>query len=141
MPKPKWLGDLEQIQIANPAAGVNVDIQPPAGQIWLLMGVTAQLTCSVAVANRQIFIVQRGGVTDVGFLFSPVVEVAGAIAQAELNCFYTGLPFSILSRRAFPLGYFGYITNTIYLRIGADNIQAADQWSAIWVNYWRMLYE
>ena len=141
MPKPKWLGDIEQFNIPNPAAGLNVDIQPPAGQVWLLIGLSATFTCSVAVANRQLYVHQRGGIYDMGLLISPVVEVAGGVSIVEMSCLYTGIPFSVLNRRMFPLGHFYYLNNTIYLRLVADNIQAADQWSAIWINYYRMLEE
>lgn len=141
MPKPKWLGDLEQIQIANPAAGAAVDIQPPGGQVWLVEGIAAVFSASVAVANRNLYILQRGGIADVAPIVSGTIILASQVRNISLSSWFSSAPFDSVGYFHFPLSRFCYITNTIFIRIFAFGMDAADQFSAIWVNYYRMLNE
>lgn len=141
MPKPKWLGDLEQFAVAAPAAGASIDFQPPAGQVYLVIGFFTTFTCSAAVANRIPMIIQRGGINDTGHLVGAGIHAALSVNNITGTALLQGGPYNIVNYDVFPLGPYCYINNTIYLRLEAINQQAGDQWAASYWNAYRMLEE
>src|SRR5580765_5947487 len=61
--------------VANPAAGADWSVTVPAGHLWELLGITATLTTSAAVANRAAAIVLGDGV-------NPYLTIPAAVVQA-----------------------------------------------------------
>lgn len=50
-------GKVKTVQGADPAAGSEFTIQVPDGEYWRIIGVTFQLVCAAAAANRRVHVV------------------------------------------------------------------------------------
>jgi hypothetical protein len=139
MPKPDWFGESIVFNVAAPAAGVAAAVLPPAGTVWHVLSISAAIVTDATVANRTLYIAHVNGLYDTGMLLQSVTIPATTTRYWECTSFYYGIPFVILSRFMFPLGPLCYLTNTNYLRLGVDAMQAGDQISSIYVTCERML--
>lgn len=123
-------GRVRSIPVANPAAGTDWSLTVPAGVAWIIRGIVATLTTSVAVATRQASLVisdtvptpvliSTPGLTQVASLADKYSWFNGAITAAAGPAIAGGLPNEL----KLPAGWkFGSSTALI---------DAADQWSAI----------
>lgn len=141
MPKPDWFGESIVFPVVNPAAGASCLIQPPAGTMWHVLSISANFTCSAAVADRRLYIAHVNGLVDTGLVFNGTAFAALGTAAFECSSLFTGASYNVIGHILFPLGPLCYLNNTVYLRLGVDGIQAADQISAIAVTCERMLEE
>jgi len=124
---PGWL---HSILVANPAAGVDWTFTVPGSARLRLQSLRAVLTTSAAVANRNVQIQITDGVNTVWIASAPASVVAGTAQQlvATGTNSPTGVVTTIFSVVVPPAlllpGFWTIGTST-------QNIQAADQWSAI----------
>jgi hypothetical protein len=120
---------------ANPAAGAGAIVTVPAGQSWTLQSIAFTLTCSAAVANRnvQVTILDAGGRTLYTF-FDPTALTASQVATVNLA---PGNPTAHNVTTGSNVAITGNLPPGLVLAAGsvisinAQGLQAADQFSAI----------
>lgn len=121
----------------NPAAGADFTLTVPQSEFWRIVAVTATFTTAAAVANRRPrFTIRQTGVYLMDFptatditagLTTQVTWVQGQVAE-------TGL---VNSRLVAPIPEQLWVPATFEIESLTDNIQAADQWSTIIIQYER----
>lgn len=114
--------------VASPAAGADWLATVPAGHLWRPFSVTALLTTSAVVANRQVSLVLTDGTLTYATLTAPAVQVASTAVRYTWAAIDTFLALGLIQNGALPdvdippgwtLG-----VSTVALDVG-------DQWSAI----------
>lgn len=120
--------------IANPAAGINVEIVATVGQRWSIDAISLVFTTDATVANRTVGIefFQILG-TAQGRIWNPAVQAASVVGLYHFTKWIASVPWSALGNHVFPLRGPTIIDGALGIRILADNIQATDQFSNIYV--------
>lgn len=125
-------GFLRAVQQANPAAGAEFVVTVPAGARWEVLSINAQLVTSAAVANRQPVFQITDGATHVmhntQFSGNQAASLTFQYSAAEGDSVAVNAPFN---QGALPHNCF--LLQGWTLQSLTTNIQAADQWSAIWL--------
>ena len=114
--------------VASPAAGADWSTTVPAGHLWRLFSVTAQLVTSAAVANRQPVLVLGDGTNPFAYLTAPAVQAAGATViytWANVDTFVAlgARQVAALPDLELPPGW--------TIGVATALLDAADQWSAV----------
>ena len=135
---PETHGTAIFLPVADPGAGAGFDVYAPNGMKLKIITMRFQFVCAVAVANRRVQVDFIHAGNSYGRIFADAVVVAGSTSYFN---FFPGFGSRVGSTLGnFFLEYPEHVwvyTNDL-LRFTADNIQAADQFSAIMVyaEYW-----
>lgn len=125
------VGLKQEFTVANPAAGVGFNVVPAAGRAYRLIALTFTLTTAVAVANRGVFVTLTNGLDDLGIIFTNFLHVASIVIEYSMCDGFTAIPYTGFGRCLIPCSGNLFLNNGFYVRVAADNIQAADQFSGI----------
>lgn len=114
--------------VANPAAGADWSQSVPAGHLWQLLGVTATLTTSAAVANRAVALVLGDGTNP--FLTIPAPAVQAASLAGVYSWAGEGGGYAVGVRQLAPLPG---LTLPPAWTLGSSTllVDVGDQWSAV----------
>lgn len=130
-------GVVYPVFVANPAAGTDWAVSVPPNALWNVQSVTSLLTCSAAVANRNVLVHVTNGVTE---RFTASANHASTASSTDRwNWFQAGnTGFNGLNQvnAPWPASFRVAIGDSIgTVTLG---MQAADQWSSIclWVEEW-----
>lgn len=127
-------GNIRSVLVSNPAAGADWSQAVTTGARWLVTSLRAIFTASAAAANRVIHI----GFNDaVNQYYDNVVATAITAGQAAQIIAAAGVQasFSATSLEAvLPLPTPALMSGSFHVFSSTNNIQAADQWSAIVLN-------
>lgn len=128
---PLGFGRLFHFPVANPGAGLPVDIIAAAGYYYLVEGIICRLVTDATVINRQVWLEYQNGTYSVGRIWSTNMHAASA------TVYYTWSRFSNFnSQNASNFNHNGLrdgvLIDGIYgLRISADSLQAGDVFDQI----------
>lgn len=127
-------GSVQSLQVANPGAGVDWAMSVPGTTRRKVLSFSATLTASAAVASRLISVVVDDGVPS-HVVWQTDVNVAVTASQvATLNGTQTNVPPGVITTMLFVVIPPGLSMAPLWrLRTSTSNLQAADQWSAIWL--------
>lgn len=114
--------------VANPAAGADWSAAAPAGHLWRPFSITAILTTSAVVANRQVRLLFGDGTNTYATLSAPAVQAASlahVYTWAAVDTFLAlGLvQVSALPDLSIPPGW--------TVGVSTLAIDVGDQWSAV----------
>ncbi len=125
-------GFIHSVQVANPAAGADWTFTVPTTTRMRIVSLAATLTTAVAVANREPQIIIDDGVNTYW-----EAEVAVNIPASTVNVITAtalSIPNGIVTTtQNIPIPPALILPNGHRLRTNTVGIQAADQWSAIWI--------
>lgn len=126
------MGLLRVVQQANPGAGAEFALTVPAGARWEILSLNAQLATAVAAGNRQpVFQITDGAahvMHNTQFSGNQAASLTYQYSAAEGDGVAVNAPFN---QGALPHNCF--LLQGWTLQSLTTNIQAADQWSNIWV--------
>ncbi len=77
-------GHLALIPVPQPAAGADWTIRPPVGARWRVLGGSAKLVTSAAIANRQVYLAVSYDGLELFRIAAAAVQAAGATVVYEL---------------------------------------------------------
>ncbi len=124
---PGWI---QTDTVTNPAAGADWTFIVPANDRIRPMGIVAALTTSAAVATRQVKFIMDSGVANISMTPAAASQAA---SLTQIYSFGPGAPnvgvFGTFVQTGIPSGIWLPPGNRI--RVVTDNLQVADQWSAI----------
>lgn len=126
-------GLAKPVQVANPAAGADWTYTVPASSRNRIVSLSATLTAAAAVANRFVSLIIDDGANVVAVIPSGITLVATIVNT------YT-FADSVPQTAAFDLKSAAPLPSNIILppayrvRVTTTNIQAADQWTNIWLH-------
>jgi len=127
-----WLdgrGMIRSITGTNPAAGVEIIETVPAGARWRFIGIHAQLTTAVAVANRTVRWAIDDGASVMLFTTDSLLQPALTTENHEAGAYGTLLASTtILNIAPFPPDV--YMLAGWRIRSATINLQPADDWGA-----------
>lgn len=114
--------------VSNPAPGADWSQAVPASHLWRLWGVTAILTTSAVVANRQVRLVLGDGTNTWATLTAPAVQAANAAHVYTWLIGATPIALGLQQLQALPP-----IELPVGWTIGTSTalIDATDQWTAV----------
>jgi len=127
---PGWI---HSIQVANPAAGADWTFTLPPQQRLRVDSFNAVFTASAAVANRLVQVIVDDGVNTVWTDDLPAAITASQVINVSVT--QTSIPTGAVTtvlHAVIPPGVI--LPGNWRLRTSTAAIQAADQWSAIWLN-------
>jgi len=126
-------GVIRSVQQANPAAGADFTITVPTGARWRVQALRANLTTSAAVANRTVQTVVDDGV-NTNFI-GPFLTAQTAGQSLGYTAYPGGgNPYTILTEQGSPLPSPTVMFAGARIRSLTANLQAADQWSLIFID-------
>lgn len=120
------------INVPNPAAGVDWTFTAATAQRVLVKSFSSLLTPSATVANRNVSIIVDDGVNTVWQVIQPTSIPASQVTT--LSATTTNATAGVLpsiQTQIFPPNLF--LEPGWRLRVSTGNLQATDQWSAIWL--------
>lgn len=125
-----WRRSRIVVPVTTPAAGSDWSVTVPAGHIYRVRSVYATLLTAVAVANRDAMLNVGDGVRT--FVSIPPV----AVQAASLTYTYAWFPhagaLNVGNGQAVPIPELDLMAGWT-LGTSTGSIQAADQWSGIWL--------
>jgi len=126
-----WRRVRQVIRPANPAAGADWLATVPAGHVWRVLGISAQLTTSAAVANRIPFIALGDGVAT--FWDTPFRDEIAASLSFRYRLFPTAGAIGYESWEFAPMPEVDLMPGWT-VGSSTTSLQAADQWLNIAIN-------
>lgn len=114
--------------VATPAAGADWSTSVPAGHLWQLLGVTATLVTSAAVANRAVALVLGDGSNP--FLTIPAPAVQAASLTGVYSWAGEGGGYALGVRQLGPLPPL-VLPPSWTVAVSTLLVDATDQWSAV----------
>jgi hypothetical protein len=132
-------GELTSVQVSNPSAGLDWAFNPGASVRAQVYSVNAQLVTSAAVANRNVQVQIFDGSSHVVYQNSAVASiVASTTAQVTLTPGNSQAQVVTTDLTILLPSPCIIMPNGI-LQVLTVNLQAADQWSAIWLQVERWM--
>ncbi len=125
----------QRVNVTQPAAGVDWSAQVPGGVLWVVQGFRATLTTAVAVGNRRARLSIGDGADELGAQAQISVDVTASLV-ATFGGLLGGVPGRVAAATLATCGLpFIYLQPGWTFGISTENLQAADQWSAVrlWV--------
>lgn len=120
-------GVLYNAAIANPGAGMQVNVQPPVNARWRIIGMNTNLITSVAVANRRVLVVYNGAPGS-GLQAQAFSTQAASLTYSYWLSDYGFQPTDTPASAVFVVLPSGLVTaRNYYASITASALQAADQ--------------
>lgn len=130
---PENQGRLFRQQIVGPGAGAVVAVYPSVGLRWLVYSIVVVFITDATVSNRQVY--WRYGYTGAfgAAMWSNIVQTASLTRTYHFHSGLSCAPYSTLSHIQMALSP-RYVMNPLFgLEIGADNLQAGDEFTGIHV--------
>jgi len=127
-------GVVRSVQIANPAAGADFTITVPTGARWELVSASALFTTAAAVANRHTLLVVDDGANIVYESAQTTAQIASLAIQHSWGQAIAASTDAGGLSDVNPLPARIALVGGWRVRSSTGNIQAADQWSAIFIS-------
>lgn len=127
-------GAIASIHVTNPAAGVDWQTQPGTGVRWRLISFNAVYTASAAVATRVPNLIITDGAANRVFTGVPTqgIVASAAVSVTGSTVIQPNITASNTVTVPLPLGMI--VEGAQIVEVITQAIQAADQWSAIFLN-------
>ncbi len=120
-------GNLRIIQVADPAAGADLNIQPTTRTMWKLLSFKWRLVTSATVATRHVRWQVYDGSLSGGLNYLSITQAASLTYDYQLGM--GNVNAQVNTTRIQSATPEIWLTNALYMNVSAQSLQAGDQFS------------